>query len=353
MQPQDLLMQNGHLKSILQYPAIAGHEGAGIIRAIGSHVQNQSLREGDPVLLSFTWCSNCNPCKEQNPARCEAFPLINIPATRWPDGSSSAKLAADGRPVGGQFFGQSSFSRFSAVHEKCIVKCPYPDDLSLSIYAPMGCGYQTGAGAVLNILKPKPWQTMAIFGVGSVGFAALMAAASLKPKQIIAVDLVEGKLALAKSLGATDVINPSTQIQVDTVEEIKRLTGGRGVDFSIDTTGVPKVIKQMLDCLALGGTAASIGAPQPGQEITLDVGMYFATSKNWLSVVEGDSYPPEVGIPDGTMSDRGDSNSDRRCSSSLSLLNSTEKGSFRLTRSAKSIRLQSLRRPSRIWKRER
>ncbi|GAB1318174.1 Geraniol dehydrogenase [Madurella fahalii] len=285
----DFLLQDGSLGGLIEFPAIAGHEGAGIVRAIGSQVKDQSLKVGDPVLLSFTACGKCEPCRERKLSKCSLFPFVNLAATRWPDGSASAKLL-DGRPVGGQFFGQSSFARISAVHEKCVVKCPDPDQMS--IYAPMGCGYQTGAGAVFNVLKPKPSQTIALFGVGSVGSAALMAAASLGLKQIIGVDLVNRKLTLAKSLGATHVINPS-KLQMSVAEEIKTVTGGRGVDFAIDTTGIPKVIEQMLDSLAFGGTAASVGAPPKGATVTLDAGAFFSTFKNWVTITEGDSYPPE------------------------------------------------------------
>lgn len=282
-------MKEGHLPPRLQFPAIAGHEGAGIVRAIGSEVRDKTLRAGDAVLLSFAACSKCEQCGESKPAKCDGF-LLNLGASRWADESTPAKLL-DGRPVGAQFFGQSSFSRISVVHESCVVRCPYPDDLA--IYAPMGCGYQTGAGTVLNILKPRSRHTLAIFGMGSVGFAAMMAAASLSLKEIIAIDIVEKKLTLAQSLGATRTVD-SSKLQRGIVEEIRELTGGRGVDFAIDTTGVPSVIEGMLDCLAVGGTAASIGAPPPGINISVDVGTFFFDGKTWLSVAEGDSNPPEV-----------------------------------------------------------
>lgn len=200
----------------------------------------------------------------------------------------------DGRPVRSQFFGQSSFARYSAVHENCVVKCPHPEDLA--IYSPMGCGYQTGAGTILNILKPAPDQTVAVFGAGSVGFAAIMAAATVPAKQTIAVDIVDSKLALAKDLGATHIIN-SAKIQGTVVDEIKALTGGRGVDFAVDTTGVSSVVEQMLNCLAYGGTAASVGAPPMNSNINVDAGAFFAGKKTWISVAEGDSHPPEVRPP--------------------------------------------------------
>ena len=210
--------------------------------------------------------------------------------SRRPDGTSPAKLL-DGRPVMSQWFGQSSFSRISAVDEKCVVRCPSPDDLA--IYSPMGCGYQTGAGTVLNVLKPEPHQTVAVFGAGSVGFAALMAAAALSVKQLIAVDIVEPKLALARELGATHTIN-SSAIEGSVIDKIKELTGGRGVDFAIDATGVPSVTEKMLDCLAFCGTAASVGVPPPTSKITVGLGAFVSGRKTWVSVTEGDSHPPEV-----------------------------------------------------------
>ena len=283
------MLQSGLLSELMEFPAIAGHEGAGFIRALGSEVKDKSLKVGDSVLLSFTSCGHCEPCKENRVSRCDVFPFINICARRWSDKSSPSKLT-DGRTVGSQYFGQSSFSRFSAVQERCVVKCPYPDDMA--IYAPMGCGYQTGAGTVLNILKPRPYQTVAVFGVGSVGFASLMAAASLPAREIIAIDVVEQKLEMAKSLGATHTINPSSS-QLSAVEQIKEMTAGRGVDFAIDTTGIPSVIEQMLNSLALGGTAASIGVPPP-KNIPVNVGAFFAGAKSWITVTEGDSYAPEV-----------------------------------------------------------
>jgi Zn-dependent alcohol dehydrogenase len=289
-QSQDFYLQQGGLGPLTEFPAIAGHEGAGIIRTIGSGVKDKSLQVGDSVLLSFAACGECFHCQEDQFSRCTQFIPLNLTGIRRPDGSTPAKLS-DGRPVRSQFFGQSSFARFSAVHENCLVKCPYPRDMG--IYAPMGCGYQTGAGTILNIFKPKPSQTVAVFGAGSVGFAAIMAAATIPAKQIIAIDIVEKKLALAKELGATHVINSST-IQGSVVDELKRLTGGLGVDFAVDTTGVSSVVEKMLDCLAYSGTAASVGAPPREEKISVDVGLFFGYKKTWISVAEGDSHPPEV-----------------------------------------------------------
>lgn len=294
-------MQSGAAGPLIEFPAIPGHEGAGIIRAIGSEVKDKTLRIGDRVLLSFTACGGCTSCREEQFSRCADFGRLNLTGLRRPDGTTPAALLDDGQPVRSQFFGQSSFSRFSAVNEHSVVRCPPPDEAeeaeeesALAIYAPMGCGYQTGAGTILNIMRPRPDQTVAVFGAGSVGFAAIMAAVAIPVKQVIAIDLVERKLALAKELGATDVINTSELQQGRVVDEIKRLTGGSGVDFVIDTTGAPSVVEKMLDCLAYGGTAASIGVSPMETRISVDLGAFFAYKKSWIGVVEGGSHPPKV-----------------------------------------------------------
>jgi Zn-dependent alcohol dehydrogenase len=323
----------------MEFPAIAGHEGAGIVRAIGSDVKDKSLQVGDAVLLSFAACGECGHCRDDQFSRCTDFPSLNLTGIRRPDGTTPAKLAADGRPVRSQFFGQSSFSRVSVVHEHCVVKCPYPEDMA--IYSPMGCGYQTGAGTILNIMKPKADQTVAVFGAGSVGFAAIMAAATIPARQIIAIDIVEQKLALAKELGATHTIN-SAKIQGSVVDEINKITGGNGVDFAIDTTGVAAVVERMLDCLAYSGTAASVGAPPRGDKISVNVGAFFAGKKTWISVAEGDSHPPEV-VPIPLSQSLSQLTV---CSLSPSWSTFIDKESSRSRRSAKSTQWPTSRRPS-------
>ncbi|KAK4183355.1 chaperonin 10-like protein [Podospora australis] len=291
----DFLLRQGHLPGV-RYPAIAGHEGAGIILSVGSAVKDKSLNPGDKVLLSFYSCGNCPSCLEDRlPTKCPDMPRANLRAARLQDGSSSATLTDGITHVSAHFFGHSSFSRISVVHELSVVKCDDLDNKDMALYAPMGCGYQTGAGTILNILKPKPYHhSLVVFGMGSVGFAAMMAAVAVGVKQIIAVDLVEGKLASAKELGATDIIQPGLP-GVSVVEEIKRITDRNfGVQFAIDTTGAPKVVEEMLECLRPGGTAVSVGAPPPDSPIKVDAGAFFHMNKNWLSVIEGDSYPPEL-----------------------------------------------------------
>lgn len=283
---QDIVMQQG-LLPMVEFPAIFGHEGAGIVRAVGSSVKNKSLQVGDSVLLSFTVCGDCVQCKSGHPAYCHNHPQINHGAVRR-DGSTPGKLL-DGRGVRSQYFGHSSFAKMSVVSEKCVVKCPYPE--SMDIYAPLGCGFQTGAGTILNVLKPQPQQSVVICGIGGVGLAALMAAKYLGVQQLIAIDLVDERLKLAEELGATHTIN--SKQNTDVVKAIKNLTHG-GAGFAVDCTGVVPVIEMLIECIGPKGVAATVGVPPPGRKIQIDPLTFLLENKTYVGVIEGDSNPEVV-----------------------------------------------------------
>lgn len=174
--------------------------------------------------------------------------MLNLMGTRT-DGSTTSKRKSDGMALKSQFFGQSSFSRLSIVREACVVKFPGKVE-EMGIFAACGCGFQTGAGTTLNILKPKPNESVVIFGMGSVGLTALMGAKHLKVEQIVAVDLTDSRLQMAKELGATHIVN-SKDI-ADMPKHITELTNG-GAVYCIDCTGVPKVIETTIDCIGLLG----------------------------------------------------------------------------------------------------
>lgn len=215
-----------------EFPAILGHEGAGFVRAIGSAVKDNDIAVGDFVLLSFNTCGTCKQCKRGHPAYCHDGGKLHMGAVRSEDGSSPARLK-DGRSVRSQFFGHSSFAKMSVVKESCVVKFPY-DPAGAAIFVACGCGFQTGAGTVLNVLKPQQDDSIAIFGMGSVGLTALLAAKYCGVRQIIAVDVVDERLEVAKELGATHILNSKTSVEF--VLDIQRLTGG-GADFCIDCAG--------------------------------------------------------------------------------------------------------------------
>lgn len=154
------------------------------------------------------------------------------------------------------FFGQSSFARLTAVHKSSIVKVA--PDTNLELLAPLGCGLQTGAGAILNTLNVQPGKTVAVFGVGSVGMSAIMAAKIRGAKEIIAVDIQQSRLDLAKKLGATQVVLGN---DLDLIAKIQKVAPPNGVHYAVDCSGVPRVIETMVDCLGTRGKAASVGAP--------------------------------------------------------------------------------------------
>lgn len=274
---------------IPDFPIILGHEGAGVIRGLGKDVKDKTLQIGDQVLLSWTVCQECDPCLEGRPTFCKVHGPLNFRAVRFGDGTTPARLK-DGTSVRSQFFGHSSFSRMSIVPEYSVVKCPVPD--MLPCYAPLGCGFQTGAGTVLNAVKPNKSARVVIFGMGSVGTAALMAAAHLGVKQLVGVDLVESRLATAKELGATDVIN-SAELGDKLVARLLEITGG-GADVAIDCSGAPAAVQAALDCLGYGGQAILVGVPRMGLKLDLDAFALFVNNRTLRGVIEGESTPSKV-----------------------------------------------------------
>ncbi|KAK1752716.1 aryl-alcohol dehydrogenase [Echria macrotheca] len=267
--------------------AVLGHEGAGKVLATGSQVT--TCAPGDSVLLSFSHCETCRECAAGHPAYCHTFNDRNFGGRR-PDGSAAMNLSQDCTKEGeihSSFFGQSSFSRRTLVHRSSVVKVPTGTDLGL--FAPLGCGMQTGAGAVLNSLNVREGSSVAVFGVGSVGMAAVMAAGLIrKAGVVIAVDLQPERLTLARELGATHGVDGSAE---DVVEQIRRLSGSNGVDFAVDCTGVPAVVRTMIDALGSRGRAATVGAPGPGRCVDVEIMDMLTYGKEYVGCSEGDSLP--------------------------------------------------------------
>ncbi|CEJ89833.1 Putative Alcohol dehydrogenase [[Torrubiella] hemipterigena] len=187
------------------------------------------------------------------------------------------------------FFGQSSFARLTAVHKSSIVKVA--PDTNLELLAPLGCGLQTGAGAVLNTLNVQPGKTVAVFGAGSVGMSAIMAAKIRGAKEIIAVDIQQSRLDLAAKLGATQTILGNDP---DIIAKIQKVSPPNGVNYAVDCSGVPKVVETMVDCLGTRGKAASVGAPTPGQRSGIDVFSHLVSGKEYVGCCEGDAVPKDL-----------------------------------------------------------
>jgi aryl-alcohol dehydrogenase len=169
-------------------PAVLGHEGAGIVERVGSRVSK--VRPGDHVVLSYVSCGKCKYCLQGKGGYCQSFELANFAGIR-PDGSTTMRQGDE--IVHGSFFGQSSFATYALATERNVVKVR--TDAPLELLGPLGCGIQTGAGAVMNVFAPQAGQSVVVFGTGSVGLSAIMAARAVGCTTIIGVDIRPQRLA--------------------------------------------------------------------------------------------------------------------------------------------------------------
>ncbi|KAK6385861.1 hypothetical protein LTS17_001433 [Exophiala oligosperma] len=276
------------------YPIILGHEGCGIVRRVGCSVLNPRLRIGRPVFLSFNTCRHCRFCHEGQLGSCPEMTPVNFTGGRLlGDGSSPARLAATGESVRAQFFGQSSFSRLSIVREQSVIA--HDGDLepnTMAALAPLGCGYNTGASTVLDVLQPREGTSLAVAGAGAVGLAAIMAARALGVRRIIAIDVVTAKLELAKEVGATHTIDSSSSSISDIATAIRDILP-EGVDQILETTGVTTVIERGVAALSHGGTMALVGVPRPEHHLSLDPLDLLLSCKKIVGVIAGYSNPQE------------------------------------------------------------
>jgi S-(hydroxymethyl)glutathione dehydrogenase / alcohol dehydrogenase len=246
-------------------PAVLGHEAAGIIEEVGKQVTY--VKPGDHVICCLSvFCGNCESCMSGHPNRCS-----NKAATqRRPQ--DKPRISQKGKPIN-QFLDISSYCEKMLLHENAVVKIR--EDLPLDRAALIGCGVTTGVGAVLNTAKIEPGSTVAVFGAGGVGLAAIQGARIAGARKIIAVDMFEGKLAMARRLGATDTVDASAS---DPVDEVRKLTGG-GVDYSFEAIGLKKVAEQAFNSLKSGGTATVIGMIPVGQKVEIDGYMFLTERK--------------------------------------------------------------------------
>lgn len=263
-------------------PIVLGHEGAGVVETVGEAVT--TLAPGDHVVLSYNFCGDCDNCQTRLPMHCRHFIPLNLVGSRL-DGSTA--LSSGSEPVRGHFFGQSSWANHAVANEQNCVKVPR--NLPLEILAPLGCGIQTGAGAVLNTLRPEQGSSIAIFGTGSVGLAALLGAVVAGCGTIIAVDVQPARLAKATELGATHTINSTEE---DPAERIREITGAAGAHYSVDCIGLPAVVRSALECLQSPGVCATVGFQGIPNEITLDQG-HLLFGRSLIGVIEGDAIPGE------------------------------------------------------------
>jgi len=270
----DMVMRDGKLP--VPFPCILGHEGAGVVEAVGPDVSG--LAPGDHVLMSFDSCGACPACNDHQPGYCGEFFTRNFLGLVAP-GEGGIRRGED--IIGSNIFGQSAFATHALAHERNVVKID--SDLPLELLAPLGCGIQTGAGTVLETLRLAAGESIAILGAGAVGLAAVMGANIAGASRISLVDRHAHRLEIGKRIGATE-----------TAMAVERLEGP--FDYVVDTTGVPALLPPALDQLAPRGVMALLGAYSPGDRFMLDPSAVMSLGRRIVGVVEG-GIDPQRFIP--------------------------------------------------------
>jgi aryl-alcohol dehydrogenase len=277
----DLATRDGDYK--VPMPCVLGHEGAGIVEQVGAHCA--TVEPGDHVVIGFNTCGKCPACLLRTPY-CEDVMRIRLGLDR-PDGSPTMRKGQE--TVHGNFFGQSSFATHALCEEASLVKVRR--DVPVEVLGPFACSVETGAGAIFTALRCAPGSSLAVFGTGAVGMCAVMAGRVAGCTSIIAVDVKDNRLRLAQELGATHIINAA---ETEPVQEIQRITRG-GVNYSFESTGVTKVIRQAVDALRPLGVCGMVGQVPPGDEVSLDP-WTILLGRTLRGIIQGDAIP-QILIP--------------------------------------------------------
>jgi aryl-alcohol dehydrogenase len=277
-----------------QTPMVFGHEGAGVVEALGSAVSQ--LRVGDTVVASFRSCRECDYCRDGILPYCELHGYLNFRGSRA-DGSTS--LGLSGTRVHSGFFGQSSFATHALVEAESLIRVD--ERMPFHLAAPLGCGIQTGAGTVFNVLCPGPDSVLAVFGAGGVGMAAVLAARTLNVRDVIVVDPVESRRKLAMDLGATGARHP------DELSLGPRI----GATHALVSTDAPRALDQALRALRKTGVVATVSATgfnealaelafgAPGgrttpAQVEVDAVELIGSGRTLHGVIQGNSNPSEL-----------------------------------------------------------
>jgi aryl-alcohol dehydrogenase len=236
--------------------------------------------------MSFAFCGLCRLCRTGHPVYCENWPGLNLFGGCRADGTPT--LHHGGDALHGHFFGQSSLATLALASASSVVKVPRAAPLEL--LGPLACGIQTGAQSVLNVLRPEPGATLAVFGAGGVGLSALIAAVHLTGAIVTVIDVNAARLKTATRLGAAHVINATEH---NVAEALQEISGGRGVDRTLEATGVPAVLRQAIDTLAPRGICGIVGAPAPDAEVSMNILQAIVKGSSVIGINQGDPVPRE------------------------------------------------------------
>lgn len=255
----DLSAQNGTIPS--GTPCVLGHEGAGIVKEVGAGVTD--LKAGDHIIVSFTpACRKCKSCLRGEANLCEAMGAM----------ASTPRFLIDGQPVVG-FTGCGTFAEEMIIPEAAAVKVD--DDIPLDVVSLVGCGVTTGVGAAINTADIRPGTSVVVFGAGGVGISAIQGARIAGAAEIVAVDMVDAKLEMAKKFGATHAVKP------EDLEGAKlEVTGGEGFDYALECIGRPETIRASFDAARRGGTAVIVGVGKLTEMVQFSAFELFFNEKN-------------------------------------------------------------------------
>ena len=261
-------------------PAVLGHEGSGVVERVGEGVTK--VAPGDPVVMSFNSCGHCARCDQDLPSYCLNFPALNYSGVRA--GGGPALTDAQGACVSGDFFGQSSFASHALAHARNVVKVS--PDAPLELLGPLGCGVQTGAGAVMRAMACPAGASLAIFGGGAVGLSAVLGAVVQGCTPIVVVEPVATRRALALELGATHAVDPAAG---DVASAVRAILPA-GVDFALETSGREAVVESALACLSSFGLLGLVGVPpRPESAVSVNLASLITFGHRIHGIIEGDS----------------------------------------------------------------
>ena len=267
-------------------PVVLGHEGAGVVESVGPNVTR--VKVGDHVVLSWTpYCGQCAYCQSGHPNLCEVVYATMGNGTLF-DGTS--RLSRAGKPLYHYSF-ISSFAQYSVVPESgCVVIEP---DIPLDKAALVGCAVMTGVGAAINTAHVHPGSAVAVIGAGGVGLNAIQGARLAGAAPIIAVDVNPAKLALARTFGATHVVNAA---EVNAVATIRDLTKGMGADYTFEAVGRPETMRQCWEMARPGGTVVMVGIAPEGSELALPANRIVREERRLVGSFYG-SARPHIDMP--------------------------------------------------------
>jgi aryl-alcohol dehydrogenase len=281
----DLVARDGAMPFAL--PAVLGHEGAGVVEAVGTAVTK--VVPGDRVAITFRSCGVCARCQSGDPAYCHTMPAMNYIGMRL-DGSKAIHQGAE--DLASNFFGQSSLATHALTYERNVIKLPA--DMPFEVAGPMGCGIQTGAGGIMRALACEAGSSLLVLGGGAVGLSAVMGAAIQGCGTIIVVEPHAVRRALALELGATHVIDPIAE--PDLAAAVRAILP-IGVDYAFDTTGRPDTLTATMACLGPKGVFGIVGIPPAGTPMPGDLGTVLTFGQTVRGIIEGDS-DPDVFLPE-------------------------------------------------------